>query len=364
MLKNDYQYALMLYREGQASLGQVSIKVDWEPAREWAEFSALRQSLGHGLEPSDQTGRISTVTPIWHSTLGEPYLKGFRIDVAANRSSEVSTDFRNSYFRQLAKQASELFIERGALNKGDRFKYLVAAFPQQEKEQSPVEIRFTSEEVTPPLAVTDASLSELLDGAIAQGDQSQDDIPLIVPQNVLDEVKALSKQARLTETGGVLIGRLARDVERCEMLAQVTAQIPARHTEATVTSLTFTSETWTDVRAALELRRKGEIMLGWWHSHPVREWCKGCSLESQKVCSMASDFFSAHDRALHRTIFPRAYSVALVVNDLPADHSTYSMFGWRGGLLESRGFHISRSHGAQKRDSNGEVIAQAALALN
>ena len=33
MLKDDYQYALMLYREGEAALGQVSISVDWEPAR-------------------------------------------------------------------------------------------------------------------------------------------------------------------------------------------------------------------------------------------------------------------------------------------------------------------------------------------
>ena len=82
-------------------------------------------------------------------------------------------------------------------------------------------------------------------------------------------------------------------------------------------------------------------MLGWWHSHPVREWCKDCAPERQQVCKMASDFFSAHDHALHRTVFPRAYSIALVANDAVMGDVTFSAFGWREGLLESRGFHIA-----------------------
>ena len=33
------------------------------------------------------------------------------------------------------------------------------------------------------------------------------------------------------------------------------------------------------VRAVLELRRRQEIHLGWWHSHPVRHWCEEPSAE-------------------------------------------------------------------------------------
>jgi hypothetical protein len=340
MLKNEYQYALMLYREGTDSLGQAAITVDWSPAREWAEFRALRR----GLVRADEAGVVSTVEPLWHSKLGEPYLKGFRVSVGA-AGEEAASEFTTAYFRQLAKQASALFIEKGVLKKGERFKYLLAAFPERRPAATPAApaLKFTTEEVAPDLALIDASLEEAALDASFQGRRDEEDMPLFVPRRVLHETKALSKAAGSKETGGILIGHLRRDASVPEIFAEVTAQIPARHTAASLTSLTFTSETWTEVRAALDLRRKGEVMLGWWHSHPVREWCKGCSQESRKACAMAADFFSAHDHGLHRTIFPRAYSVALVVNDLAADDATFSMFGWRRGLLESRGFHLSGS---------------------
>jgi hypothetical protein len=55
---------------------------------------------------------------------------------------------------------------------------------------------------------------------------------------------------------------------------------------------------------------------------------------------MSGDFFSAHDHALHRTVFPSAYSIALVANDVATGDVTFSAFGWRDGLLEPRGFHV------------------------
>ena len=340
-MQNDYQYSLMLYREGQTSLGQVSVFVDWEPARECTTFQALRQ----GLIPASETTPISSVQPLWHPTLGEPYVKGFRVHIETRDSTGASAEFSKSYFSDLAKQASSLLIKKGALRKAERFKYLVAAFPQKQNGQSGPRLKFTSTEVAPHLPIGNAVLANLIPEATLQGKHHEGDMPLLVPQRVLDEAKELSKRAGTKETGGILIGRLQRDVAVPEVFAEVTAQIPARHTEATLTSLTFTAKTWTDVRAALELRKQDEIMLGWWHSHPVREWCKDCSAESQRVCGMAENFFSAHDRALHRTIFPRAYSVALVVNDQAGDHATFSMFGWRQGLLESRGFYTVEAKG-------------------
>jgi proteasome lid subunit RPN8/RPN11 len=351
MLKNDYQYALMLYREGVDSLGQVAITVDWEPAREWAEFRALRRGLA---VQADEAERIARVEPVWHAKLGEPYLKGFRVSVEAQGEQTASIDFTTSYFKQLAKQASGLLIKKGSLKKGERFKYLVAAFPQQKTTNTP-RLSFTTEEVTPGLPLIAESLAHVEHGSSFQGSLDEEDMPLFVPERVVAEAKALSKAAGAKETGGILIGHLGHDASLPEIFARVTAQIPARHTEASLTSLTFTSATWTDVQAALDLRRKNEIMLGWWHSHPVREWCKGCSIESQKVCKMAVDFFSAHDHALHRTVFPRAYSVALVVNDLAAEDATFSMFGWRRGLLEARGFHLT---GVESESAQGEQQQQ------
>lgn len=337
MLKNGYRYALMFYRDGQAPLGQASIEVDWEPVREWAEFLAVRRGLLSGRE----AGSTYAVRPVWHATLGEPYVKGFSVDLERDGACVVSNDFGTAYFRKFAKHASAALVGRGVLKKGERFKYVAAAFPLTQEPRKPTPFRFTAEEVAPQLSLKETSLAGFAADSTLTGDSGADDMPLFIPRRVLEEAAALSKGAGAKETGGILIGHLHRDADVPEVFAEVTAQIPARHTEADLTKLTFTSETWTDVRGALSLRRRDEIMLGWWHSHPLREWCKDCSAESRSSCAMAKDFFSEHDHALHRTIFPRAYSVALVVNDVGGGDATFSMFGWRRGLLEARGFNIT-----------------------
>jgi len=331
---NGYRYVIELFREDDSPLGQASVKVDWGPAEEWARFQAMRR----GLLGSNETGRVSSITPLWLPQTGEPHVQGFRVSIITD-GGEVATDFPTSYFKALATQASSLFIEKGRLQTGDRFRYLVAAF-RQDEEPNTSRFRFTTEEVAAPIAIADSRLESRVAVAVPHGAVFASDAPVFIPQRVLDEAASLSRQSVAKETGGILIGRLHRDASVPEIFVEVTAQIHARHTEADLTKLTFTSETWTEVQGAIELRAKGEMMLGWWHSHPVREWCKDCAPERQQVCKMASDFFSSHDQALHRTVFPRAYSIALVANDVAAGDVTFSAFGWREGLLESRGFYV------------------------
>jgi hypothetical protein len=55
---------------------------------------------------------------------------------------------------------------------------------------------------------------------------------------------------------------------------------------------------------------------------------------------MRGDFLSEDDRLLHRTIFPRAYGLALVVNDVSFSDPTHSLFGWRNGLIELRDYRV------------------------
>jgi proteasome lid subunit RPN8/RPN11 len=334
MSANGYQYVIELFREDDSPLGQASVKVDWGPAEEWAKFQAMRR----GLLASNEPGRVSSIEPIWLREVGEPYLEGFRVNVATS-AGEVATEFPSSYFKALATQASSHFIEKGKLETGQKFRYLAAAFRQTESPNGS-RFQFTTEEVAPSIAIKDSSLAESIAEAVPHGTICAGDVPAFVPQRVLDEAAALSRNAGAKETGGILIGHLHRDRSVPEVFVEITAQIHARHTEADLTKLTFTAETWTEVQAAIDLRRKDEIMLGWWHSHPVREWCKECPVERQQVCKMSGDFFSAHDHALHRTVFPSAYSIALVANDVATGDVTFSAFGWRDGLLEPRGFHV------------------------
>jgi len=157
------------------------------------------------------------------------------------------------------------------------------------------------------------------DGRVTPGgttDIAADDMPVFIPQQVFDDAMALTRRMVGRETGGFLVGHLCRDPGSDDLFARVAAQLPARHTVPTETRLTFTPQTWDDMHDGLALRGDDELLLGWWHSHPVRAWCANCPTDRQVVCHLARDFFSRHDRALHRTVFPRAYSVALVVNDI------------------------------------------------
>jgi hypothetical protein len=338
MLRNDYRYALALYSEDGRQIGQAAVEVDWEPAREWAEFEAIRRS--HTASAASQS-RFS-IEPSWHEGLNEPFMNGFYVRVSC-AGEEMLTHIPSSYFNALATQASKHFMEQGALKQGDSFFSLPLAFPKHEEEaKEETKLNFRTEEVTPPLVIREGLFEEYEGRALRQGPFSEDDFPVFVPERVLLETAALSRQAEARETGGILIGHLRRDAHRGgQVFAEVTAEIPAQHTVAELARLTFTSETWTQVRAALELRRREEIMLGWWHSHPAREWCKACPVEKQRVCQMAKEFFSEHDRALHRTIFPKAYSIALVVNDVAFDEPSFSLFGWRRGLLLPRSFFVT-----------------------
>ncbi len=347
MTGQRYSYALHVLREDGSAVAQVPVDVDWGPAREWVRLLALRR----GSPPAEAFARECVIEPLWHAVRGAPYLAGFRARVEADgRSAGNATaepaepwhDFTTAYFSRVSGAASARLVEEGALREGERFLSLPVAFPRDDApEGAAPALRLNARPAAPVVPIRPGRLGDLLERSVARGSPGDDgDLPVFVPRAVLEEAASLARAAEAKETGGILVGDLHRDPDTAGVFAAVTAQIPARHAKADLTSLSFTPEVWTDVRAALALRHRGEIMLGWWHSHPVREWCKGCSEESRRRCSLAADFFSDHDRALHRTVFPRAYSLGLVVNDVAADAPTFSLFGWRGGLIEPRGFHV------------------------
>ena len=335
MVTSGYRYTLDLFRKDGSRIGQAAIDVDWTTAEEWVRFEALRRGRRSAMDP----GTTTTIDPVWHETIGAPYISGFRVSLCDGAPAAEAGELTTAHLQALARAATTLFVERGTLAAGERIVYLAAAFPAREEPPNGSALAFDAEEVSVPLPLPEASLADVSNDAVFAGDSSAEDVPVFVPEGILDETAFLARQVEGKETGGILIGHVHRDHDSGDLFVRVTAQIPARHTEASATRLTFTPETWTDVRAALALRRRDEIMVGWWHSHPIRHWCKDCPPERQAVCGLARGFFSEDDHALHRTVFSRAYCIALVVNDGAGD-PTFSLFGWRRGLVASRGFGI------------------------
>jgi hypothetical protein len=340
MLETDYRIVIELLKENGTRLGQICADIDWDPAREWTRFLGMR----HGLLPLEESVRSIGIEPAWNQNLGEPYLEGFRVTVSGKDCESVTEEFPIAYFLSAARKASGHFVKTGSLKELDRFQYLVAAYPNRAGLSSTARMEFESQEIEPKISYDVKPLAESVGGAVPEGILCEGDMPVIVPRQILDEAEAITLSARGIETGGILIGHLLRDEKLPEIFAEITAQIPARADGGTH-KLTFSPETWTAVRAAVDIRNKSELFLGFWHSHPVREWCKQnqCSKEKLQNCPLAKGFLSEDDRAMFRTVFPRAYSVALVCSDLPLGRPSFSLFGWRSGRIESRGFHISDS---------------------
>jgi hypothetical protein len=320
MIHERHQFALELERRDQSPLGQFPVVMDWEPAWQWARLVALRAG--------QQPGLAASIEPRWEATVGEPH-----VDAVCVRLAGGSVVIPLTYFRTAAQQIGQTLVAEKRLTDGEHFNYGVVAFPIQKEAPRPL---FSVEEVETTLPLKPARMP----AALEFGKQSPEDLPVFIPQSVLDEAAVMTHQAGANEIGGILIGHVYIDADRRDLFVEVTALIPARHTLSTSTKLTFTAETWTAVDAAIKLRGREEQMLAWFHSHGAKYWCDPkCSLEARKKCPLSRNFFSAEDCLLHRTVFPMAHCSALVATNTDAGLN-FAMFGWRQGLIAQRGFHI------------------------
>ena len=338
MLTNDYAYALFLYREDGTELGETAVQADFGPAQEWTHLLGIRRGL---LSP-EQAPAAAAVHPIWHATYRRPFASGFRVRMRAQDGGQVSADFPSTYFKGLASAASAPYVQDGRLEAGEYFHYRLAAYPAECPAEAAAARRFSVEAGPGPLVLRDGvELAALLAEGAPVGAMADEDVPVFLPAPLMEEVEELSRRRAPVETGGILIGHVHRDARGPELFVRVSAQVPARHTEAEATRLTFTAETWTAVQAAIDLRGQGEVMLGWWHSHMfLEETCGDCERRKKGECHLNPAFMSADDCALHRTVFPRAYSVALVVGESPCSGMCRSLFGWRRGIVATRGYHV------------------------
>mgnify|MGYP001614372275 FL=1 len=351
-MRDQYHYALALERLDHTSLGQFAATMDWGPACEWARFMTLRN---HNLGALP-TGSEITVEPEWDEVLGEPHVGGVRVLMGGNGNGTPAVKLPLTYFRGVAQKVSHGLVAKKILQPREEFHYSVVAFRTPTSETTKAKRLFTVEEVESPVIVKTASSRDLFEQATAFGTQHEDDVQLFMPQRLLDEAAALTRAAGADETAGILIGHVCRDPDQQQLFLETTDLIPAKHTRSEQTAVTFTADTWTAAESAIRLRRSREIMLGWFHSHPARFWCSpNCSPEARRECPLGRSFFSGEDCTLHRTVFPVAYGMALVVTHADAG-MRYAVFAWRHGLIVQRGFHVLNASRAVAEAVSGEAI--------
>lgn len=335
MIEATHTFVLELDDAGGDPLGRVVVEPDWLPAIEHARFEAIRT----GLLPASDAAPPARIEPVWHREAGAPTLSAIRV-VVENESSRSESVVPTDYFQPSAHLASRQFVDRGLLGVADRYTYRVTAFavaPNDDESQDAGGL--SVETIATPLTIVDRPIEPLLERSVLVGGDDEADPPVFIDRRILEEAGAAVRVADRVETAGILVGRLHRDtVDPGLLFIELTAQIPARHLTQEAMQVTLTSRTWADARSAVALRDRGEAILGWWHSHP--DWCRDCSEDRRRECALSGVFFSSDDVALHRTVFPRADHVALLLSDR-AGVIIPSLFGWRRGTVTYRGFHVT-----------------------
>ena len=332
MYTNNYRYAITWCTQTGEVLASEPIRPDLAPLAYWAEFQALRfECIAPGAVVA------TTIEPVWHGQAGAQRVDALKLRVEAG-AQPVNLDVPVSWFDPVARAGSSVLVEQGLLEAGETFKYIVSASPLSVAPRVPGS---SVRAIEPVLDVVERPLAGRLESCTVEEGRDELDVPVILPGSVIEQTGELARAAGAYETGGILIGDICRDGETRELYIDVTAQIPAQYTRSELTQLTFTPETWTDVQDVITRRDRREIMCGWWHSQSyMKETCKDCSKGKDGSCNVNAAFMSGDDVALHRTTFPRAYSLALVVGDGPCSGLTRALFGWRRGVVAARGYHI------------------------
>ena len=323
----SWSFALEFTNAKKIVIGQRAVEPDWEPAREAIQFSALRREL-----PVPSAREIE-VAPLWDSAMGgEPYATGVRVTHA-----DFAEEMPIAFFSPIARRMSAEFVEQKLMEDGEHFTFRILAFAANGNAPSAGRAAFAVTEMPTTVPIVETDLDELRREATASGGVEPEELPAFLPASLLDEVDQLTHDAVENETGGILLGHLCRDRRTRVLALHITGQVPASATRASSAKLTFTAETWSAASAAIALRGRNERMLGTWHSHPAVAWCAKCPLESQKVCKLQQPFFSEDDVNLHRTVFPQAFCVALVITHAH-DGMRHGFFGWSHGVVAARGF--------------------------
>ena len=336
MWQSDFQYYAAFESSDGGHIGDVRLNVDWIPALRWAEFE---QDVMCDCMPEDRSAH-PVIEPVWSPQSNRPYIGGVRIRRYGEGDDTVG--FPLTYFSSAVIEASSQLVTSGALVAGQRFDYKVFALADAQGRNPPssgVDIvaveappAIDRSELAPFMADVEAHAGNVAVPGSSSSLPVATVMPIFIPQQAFDEATELARRAGDVETGGILVGNLCRDANNT-LFCRVTAQIPAEHTTATRQSLRFTPATWVNVDAAIRLRGRGEIPLGWWHSHPF--FCSKCSLEQRALCPFSSPSFSAADRDLHREVFQKSWSIALLLSFLGDERPSYDVFAWNHGQIEA-----------------------------
>lgn len=145
-------------------------------------------------------------------------------------------------------------------------------------------------------------------------------LKIYIERNNLFGIEEYLRSDTNNELGGVLIGNVYKD-KNDKLFIVIKNNIIAESTNASLSRLTFTHETWEKINANLEKDFPNQKILGWYHSHPGH-----------------SVFLSTYDVFIQDNFFNLPYMTAFVYDPIINDRGFF--YKDESGIKKSGGYYI------------------------
>ena len=154
---------------------------------------------------------------------------------------------------------------------------------------------------------------------IAVGEIENDDVKVYIKQDIYRKIEKYSHSDTSMELGSILLGEYCEELGKIHVV--ISEFIEAKFTDASVSTLTFTHETWEYVHGEQDKLYPQLRMLGWQHTHPNY-----------------GIFLSNYDMFIEDNFFNMPFQVAYVVDPI---QNIRGFFQWKDGKVEKlKGFYI------------------------
>jgi proteasome lid subunit RPN8/RPN11/LysM repeat protein len=154
---------------------------------------------------------------------------------------------------------------------------------------------------------------------IAVGKVEYDDVKVYVRQDAYRQIERHAASDKTKEVGGILIGDFVELLGKSHVV--VSAFIEAKYTDSSVSTLTFTHETWDYIHAEHARICPEKKIVGWQHTHP-----------SYGI------FLSEYDIFIQENFFNLPWQIAYVVDPI---NDSRGFFQWKDKKVKKlEGFYI------------------------
>lgn len=342
--------ALRLKRHGPEVLREDVTDADlFEPLAEVWREEWLRRGRSH-VEIGCLRPRLVPLPPARGTAC-----VGYRLEATDPEGHAVSREFTILSLEAVASRGARRLVARGDLREGDTYYYDLAADPGGTSFVSAAADSpgLAASAKTRPVEALSVRLGPLLDRARTIGPQDASTFPVLYTEDVLSRAESLCRRGAEArppvETGGVLVGSLARCPDTGEAFLLVLDVIEATDARQEQFSLYYSARTWGRIQAvmrAMESRpaTRTRRIVGQCHGHNFLPGggaapCPACP--HLAVCGRTSVFVSPQDADWARAVFRRQpWHVSHIFGLNARAERVHGLFGLLDGRLLERGFHV------------------------